>query len=215
MSLTNSEHMTIRWVAKRWAAEANRPDDSEEIENDLINAAIQGEFQFPATPDEIRLEDNTLPSNYDLRARMFVETFDQNGESRSAHDLRKFRKVCAAHEFAQEVCISVEGLRRFTGQDEFKTWAKLRGLKIPAFAMVDGGGAQLMATVSAETKCKDWLVARMKNGGPKQRKGDYRKDAKRDFGIGTKAFDRAWARAISETGNVDWSKPGRKPLPKS
>jgi len=215
MSLKNSNHLPIRWIAKRWAAEANRPDDVAEIENDLIDAALHGEFQFPARVDEIRRDDDTFPSNYDLRLRMSVETFDRNGKPRSAHHLQRYRLVRADREFVQEICISIEGLRRFAGQHEFNTWAKLRGLKRPTFAGTDSGREQRTVTISAETRCKDWLVALMKNGGPKKPKDNYRQDAKRDFGVGTKAFNRAWANAIVETGNIDWKKPGRKPKRKS
>ncbi len=165
--------------------------------------------------EKIRHEDGSLPSNYDLRLRMSVETFSRDGKPRSAHDLQNYRLAAGAQKLAQEVCISIEGLRRFVGRDEFETWAALRGLKRPTFARAVGGRTQRTGNISAETRCEEWFVALMKKGGPTKRKDDYRKDAKRDFGVGTKAFDRAWARAIVETGNVDWRKPGRKPMPKS
>ncbi len=65
-------------------------------------------------------------------------------------------------------------------------------------------------TKAAETKCREWLASLMRNGPPKQSKDKYREEAKSLYNVGTKAFHRAWANAIAETGNNDWSKPGRK-----
>ncbi len=66
-------------------------------------------------------------------------------------------------------------------------------------------------TKGAETKCKRWLIALMSDDGkPEKTKTAYQSAARAEFGVGTKAFGRAWANAIEETGNTDWSKPGRK-----
>ena len=66
-------------------------------------------------------------------------------------------------------------------------------------------------TKGAETKCKRWLIALMSDDGkPEKTKTAYQTEAQAEFEIGTKAFRRAWANAIEETGNTDWSTPGRK-----
>ncbi len=66
-------------------------------------------------------------------------------------------------------------------------------------------------TRGTETKCKKWLIALMSDDGkPEKTKTAYQTEAQGEFKIGTKAFHRAWANAIEETGNADWSKPGRK-----
>ena len=66
-------------------------------------------------------------------------------------------------------------------------------------------------TKGAETKCKRWLIALMSDDGkPEKTKTAYRTEAQGEFKIGTKAFLRAWANAIEETGNTVWSRPGRK-----
>jgi hypothetical protein len=96
MSLRNSGHLPIRWIAKRWAAEANRPEDAAEIENDLIDAVLLGEFQFPVAVEVIRLEDGSIPSNYDARLRSLVETFSRDSRPRSAHEFRNYRQAGGA-----------------------------------------------------------------------------------------------------------------------
>ena len=65
-------------------------------------------------------------------------------------------------------------------------------------------------TVKAETKCRKWLVEIMKNGDPEKSKSGYRAKAVAKFGVGKRAFGRAWANAVAETGNTNWSKPGPK-----
>ena len=65
--------------------------------------------------------------------------------------------------------------------------------------------------IKAETKCRQWLVGLMGNSSkPEKAKPEYAEAAKKKFKIGAKAFIRAWAGAIEETGNTVWSKPGRK-----
>ena len=66
-------------------------------------------------------------------------------------------------------------------------------------------------TKGAETKCKRWLIALMSDDGkPEKTKTAYQTEAQGEFKIGAKAFRRAWASAIEETGNAYWSRPGRK-----
>lgn len=65
-------------------------------------------------------------------------------------------------------------------------------------------------TIQAETKCREWLVGLMKNGDPERSKSDYRTKAVAKFGVGKRAFGRAWANAVAETSNTNWIKPGPK-----
>ena len=66
-------------------------------------------------------------------------------------------------------------------------------------------------SIKAETACRRWLVGLMGNDRkPDKAKPEYEKAAKEKFKIGAKAFVRAWAGAIEETGNTNWSRPGRK-----
>ena len=83
-----------------------------------------------------------------------------------------------------------------------EVWSKESGVALDA---------QQISTIAAENRCKDWLVGLMSNdGAPDRLKSAYRFEAKSEFGVGTRAFDRAWQNAIAETGNSAWSNPGRK-----
>jgi hypothetical protein len=65
-------------------------------------------------------------------------------------------------------------------------------------------------TAAAQTDTTNWLIGLMKAGPPTQSKDAYRDHAYKKFGVGVRAFDRAWANAIAVTGNEDWRRPGRK-----
>jgi hypothetical protein len=74
------------------------------------------------------------------------------------------------------------------------------------------------APIDAERRCQAWLEERMKAGAPMKAKRDYCFEAKQQpFGAGVseRAFLRAWANAITSSGNEDWRRPGRKAKRKS
>jgi hypothetical protein len=71
-------------------------------------------------------------------------------------------------------------------------------------------GSERRLTVKAEHDCHTWLTDMMRAGKPTKKKTAYREEAQSQFGVGQRAFDRAWANAIATTGNTDWKKPGRK-----
>jgi hypothetical protein len=64
-------------------------------------------------------------------------------------------------------------------------------------------------TVAAETRCRKWLIEQMQNGPGNGRKADYRDRAQQEFGVSERAFIRAWAAAIAQTGS-DLGNPGRR-----
>ncbi len=67
------------------------------------------------------------------------------------------------------------------------------------------------STTRAETECRKWLTALMAgNSKPEKAKAAYKTEAQAEFSVGTLAFGRAWGSAIEETGNTNWSRPGRK-----
>jgi hypothetical protein len=72
-------------------------------------------------------------------------------------------------------------------------------------------------TIADERKCQDWLVSLMFNGSEcSQNTQEIFKEAKANFpGLSIQAYRRARGNAISETGNHNWDKPGRKPKKKS
>jgi hypothetical protein len=70
---------------------------------------------------------------------------------------------------------------------------------------------QVQQTIASETQCLTWLTQEMrKNEDPPKAKNAYREEAKKQFGTGHRAFDRAWAKAITATNRTNWSNSGRK-----
>ena len=67
-------------------------------------------------------------------------------------------------------------------------------------------------TIGSETRLQDWLIAKMRASPDKpQVKEETRTESeKMGHEVGVRAFDRAWRRAVEETGAVAWSRPGRK-----
>jgi len=65
--------------------------------------------------------------------------------------------------------------------------------------------------ISNEKECQIWLEGLMENNSATTKiKKEYQIDAKKNYSVGIKAFNRAWANAISTTSNTNWGKPGRK-----
>ncbi|WP_417793084.1 hypothetical protein [Terasakiella pusilla] len=62
-----------------------------------------------------------------------------------------------------------------------------------------------------ELKTQEWLEGQMRiDPEPQERpKSSFEEEAERLFGVGKRAFHRAWTNAIELTG-VNWNKPGRK-----
>jgi hypothetical protein len=72
--------------------------------------------------------------------------------------------------------------------------------------------ANRRATIAAETECETWLAEQMRQGPPKMSKANYKNDCQERFGVGSRAFERAWANAVKQTGSTGWTKPGRKSI---
>ncbi len=74
-----------------------------------------------------------------------------------------------------------------------------------------GTNNSVQRTAGAETECKRWLKKLMEdNLFPPNNKKIYREEAALKHKTGIRAFDRAWANAIEETGRENWAMPGRK-----
>ena len=86
------------------------------------------------------------------------------------------------------------------------TWPALAG----CMPHTDSSAAVGHATVAAETRCRKWLAALMRQGPSHESKPVYLTKAQKRFGVPERGFKRAWNLAIEETGNTDWRKPGRK-----
>jgi hypothetical protein len=58
--------------------------------------------------------------------------------------------------------------------------------------------------------CEEWLLGLMSDNKPKEAsKTEYRERALKEFHVSARQFNFAWSNAIAETGNTEWSKPGR------
>lgn len=69
-------------------------------------------------------------------------------------------------------------------------------------------------TINIETNYRKWLTERMQSGPKELTKSKYQSKAKIEHGVGSKAFLRAWDRAIDDSGNpFEWNKSG--PTPKT
>ena len=64
---------------------------------------------------------------------------------------------------------------------------------------------------TGEVGCFKWLVQRMQESptGRQMAKRNYNAEAERRFGVGVRAFNRQWDRAIEETRCRAWKNPGR------
>lgn len=64
--------------------------------------------------------------------------------------------------------------------------------------------------IGSETACEQWLKRLMRAGDREKTKPEYFFEAQIEFsGLSRQGFDRAWANAVSATGNVSWSRAGR------
>lgn len=70
-----------------------------------------------------------------------------------------------------------------------------------------------VVTTNSERQCREWLATKMRNGPPEKTKAEYQSEARSLFKVGSNAFSRSWANAITDTGNTEWSKPGPKSIP--
>ncbi len=97
----------------------------------------------------------------------------------------------------------------YLAPEDLVGWARTNGVEV---TLVDTtpGDVKRTATVSDEKKCEAWLESLIKAGPPKKPKSKYREDAKKQYGVGGRAFDRAWRSAIIATGSTEWQKPGPK-----
>jgi hypothetical protein len=65
-------------------------------------------------------------------------------------------------------------------------------------------------TVAAETKCQKWLSELMIAGPKTMTRDEYEAAGRERFRVGPRAWGRAWANAIKETGKIEWSNSGRR-----
>ncbi|MGE0153131.1 MAG: hypothetical protein AB7R90_10975 [Reyranellaceae bacterium] len=71
------------------------------------------------------------------------------------------------------------------------------------------GSSMQTGTAGGETLCRKWLTELMKKEDrPARSKEAVRDECLAKFSISKRAFDRAWARAVADSGNRNWSQSG-------
>jgi hypothetical protein len=87
-------------------------------------------------------------------------------------------------------------------------WLKARGYNLKPHTFP--AQKSVVATAGRETACRKWLIEQMQsNQEPPQRRDAYAAKAKETFGIGPRAFKRAWDAAVFETKRFNWKNAGR------
>ncbi len=153
--------LSLDRIARRWAAETGRPEEitPADIAGDLIQAAISGEFEFPAArrDDAPRVEyayedhkeDGTPVAKKGLQPAIgpyFSALSIANGNPLTASQVQAYLKARqnasgakdedTRQVIARDVFLSIEGLQRWCARPEFAEWARIRGLSQPQF--IDG-----------------------------------------------------------------------------
>ncbi|HMF21281.1 MAG TPA: hypothetical protein VKG24_04060 [Pseudolabrys sp.] len=87
-------------------------------------------------------------------------------------------------------------------------WFKARGYTLRRRSFP--AQTSVVTTARQETACRRWLIDEMQsNQEPPQRRDAYAAQAKETFGVGTRAFRRAWDAAVFETKRFNWKNAGR------
>lgn len=153
----SDRRLSFARIGRLWAAGTDSPGVvAEDITSDLIDAALDSEFEFNPE-NNWREPDGRAPANYDLRLGKLVETFDRAGQPISQPKLKNFinaarkgfgaSEKAARRDIADDILLSVSGLRRWCSRPEFSEWASSRGLSPPAFI----GGTVRGATDDAKS----------------------------------------------------------------
>ncbi len=150
-----SDRLCINEIAKLWKGESNTPLSADDIASVLLDAALNGEFQF-RPEGAIRGEDGTLPRNFDVRLRLLIETSRRTGAPVTAHGWQKYIDPLSTARWTpggplsssgsaqadtearrqgltREIFISMRGLSRWCDQPAFEKWVNRRKLGRPNF----------------------------------------------------------------------------------
>jgi hypothetical protein len=135
----SGERLSFKEIASRWLKEL--PDSgigAEDLALDLVTKALQGRFGTPLPPAK---KDEERPCNVDPRFGHMTELSERCGEPVRVADLHIFLAEARRHgpesvglrSIAQDVLLSLDGLRHWCNSPKFEDWADARGLERPNF----------------------------------------------------------------------------------
>lgn len=206
-----SAMLSFEQVAGRWLVEAGDSGISREsLSVDLIRLAESGVFLVKPEAGEAH------GPHFDPRFGQHVHTFDQSGRAASPHWIIGFTTAGPAGSewnqrliAARDLSVDVAVLATWLSNEDGKSWMHARGLRTPSFA-AEPKPESKPGTIGQKTRCRDWLIARMKSGNPTGPKRDVLIEAKSHFNISDRSFNEVWRQAVEISGNEAWSKAGRK-----
>lgn len=206
-----SATLSFEQVAGRWLVEAGDSGISREsLSVDLIRLAESGAFLVELDEQEPH------GPNFDPRFGRYVHTYDQSGRAASPHWIIGFTTAGPAGSewnqrliAARDLSVDVAVLAMWLSNEDGKSWMHARGLRTPSFA-AEPKPESKPGTIGQKTRCRDWLVARMKAGNPTGPKSDVLIEAKSHFNISDRSFIEIWRQAVEISGNEAWSKAGRR-----
>ena len=148
-----------------------------------------------------------LMGNYNLKEISFeANLIKTNADLLDPIARKKYDKRYS--EFSEYVPVHPD---RFFFRDVTVDFSKLRAsLSGANESQASPAERRVLQTVNQQRLCERWLVGLMQNKQPAMRKDAYFAMAGKDFAISRHGFNRAWANAVKESGNLNWSKPGRK-----
>ena len=203
--LLNQAYLSFGEMADRWARES--ADHPAALERDKILARIvagllNDEFNYA----ELTIW-RTVQRGIDGNGNYVVQYKGRRPVTRDMLNYLLFHD--APDKYNKQ---NLEELR--ISQKAFGQWCDDQELERPAFWFHGTKSKkQRKTTVRDERKCEAWLVGLMNEDKPPEKtKTEYRANAKENFDIGTRAFDRAWANAVTTTDNTTWITPGPKSI---
>jgi hypothetical protein len=128
---------------------------------------------------------------------------------------RRLRKVSPGEGANKDTLVALSDLETFVARFPGDEWRWLREFSDEWRGMRRDEAIAKPSTAGAESRTKAWLTDLMKRRDPEASKADYLAEAKQRFGVGERAFGRAWANAVVDSENHAWTKPGRKRRRKS
>lgn len=201
--------LSFEQLAGRWLADT--PGTGLKVESlsvDLVRQAEAGTFL--SRPGE----GEPHGPHFDPRLGKHVQTFDQDGRPTAPNLISNYVGAGRSGsewelrlKAARDIEVDLTAVGAWLDTDSGIAWMTARGLEQPRFIPARYQPATV-STVAAEGRCTQWLSEKMSAGDPTQSKSDLKGAAVAQFRISGAGFQRCWAAAIRQSGNLNWSKSG-------